>query len=41
MTSEWKGFGLIICQMLLRYLSPMYNSNLHIFSDGTDRGTNV
>lgn len=41
MTQQWHGFGLVICQMLLRYLSPMQNSNLLITSDGNDCGTKV
>ncbi|CAD8050450.1 unnamed protein product [Paramecium sonneborni] len=38
---EWQGFGLIICQMLLRYLSPITRNSIQIESDGQDCGTKV
>ncbi|CAD8133708.1 unnamed protein product [Paramecium octaurelia] len=40
-TQEWQGFGLIICQMLLRYLSPINRNSIQIDSNGQDSGTTV
>ncbi|CAD8170287.1 unnamed protein product [Paramecium pentaurelia] len=40
-SQQWQGFGLIICQMLLRYLSPINRNSIKIESDGQDTGTTV
>ncbi|CAK88828.1 unnamed protein product (macronuclear) [Paramecium tetraurelia] len=40
-SQQWQGFGLIICQMLLRYLSPINRNSVQIESDGQDAGTTV
>ncbi|CAD8110152.1 unnamed protein product [Paramecium sonneborni] len=40
-TQDWNGFGLILSQMLLRYLGPLQNNDLIINSQGLGLGTTV
>ncbi|CAK91348.1 unnamed protein product (macronuclear) [Paramecium tetraurelia] len=40
-TQDWNGFGLILSQMLLRYLGPLQNNDLIINSLGLGLGTTV